>query len=758
MADKGPTLQWRLENAPYLTAQHIPTLTPSRPFRFSTICNEDQAMLAAANGHLWRNQPLAALDVYTENLKTFSPEHPCAYLNRTLCYLALGYPELAVVDAQKTLFAMQAARSKEAEDTLAMSLRQRVESWARWEREANFREHRWIFPSPKEHAVRSQMDDLLTVPMAELRVVSRVDMNKGPTTQRYKECLIYDVTIKAYYRIAYSLWKCGNGAMLSALDVLQDAMQVCGIQESEIKQLNDLGNRILLDIERSYLKESLGVKRCSKSTYPQIYQEGQTRKHLETRYTSIPRRSYPWEKDLTNETQEGAHMLKKLISKAADHSVNSSFNSYSLHVTYTDGQSTYYFCEACGARLSVPDELSYRLMIQAHAETDVPSLSKTTKSPPSSELDVDEYVITPRTPQTQQTSPPIDPLSFSREPLPEVPPTPRPGCTDFRPGVSRRYNSEDPLSSDDGLVFNAQEAELSPMPCETDISVDFRFCLGCRSSTFCSVSCLQSANKTFHARTCETDLAPYIVNNSLSNEHQKAPKQHEEILQKAMLLRILANILTRGDHPLANPILSAIDAELEPAPPLTYNKSGNDKEAAARMKAYDALKAMGKSYDIDMGLLEQEVKREVECPSAKEDDSIPWSYESHVKAPLTFLIDLGGLDTALDVEFFDGWILNTIMVKIKHAMVIHETPVWQKDFNERGELFRTVKIKDLEQETMKEDAEEGETKDENKVWQASLQVPVPVPVPARKDSIFSPSEVVASVEKDLDGDTEMMMD
>jgi hypothetical protein len=52
-----------------------------------------------ANYYLSNNKPKDALELYTKILGEISPGHPVAFLNRSLCYLLLDFPSLAVIDA-----------------------------------------------------------------------------------------------------------------------------------------------------------------------------------------------------------------------------------------------------------------------------------------------------------------------------------------------------------------------------------------------------------------------------------------------------------------------------------------------------------------------------------------------------------------------------------------------------------------------------------------------------------------------------------
>lgn len=71
--------------------------------------------VATANRELAQLASQQALQMYTEALKLY-PGHPVAFVNRSLCYLVLGYPHLAVTDAHRALLAAKAIKSELPDD------------------------------------------------------------------------------------------------------------------------------------------------------------------------------------------------------------------------------------------------------------------------------------------------------------------------------------------------------------------------------------------------------------------------------------------------------------------------------------------------------------------------------------------------------------------------------------------------------------------------------------------------------------------
>jgi len=67
-------------------------------------------ILAQATDHLIAGRPSRAHEISTNVLANSSPGHPCAFLDRSLCYLLLDYPSLAVTDAYRALLAANSGK------------------------------------------------------------------------------------------------------------------------------------------------------------------------------------------------------------------------------------------------------------------------------------------------------------------------------------------------------------------------------------------------------------------------------------------------------------------------------------------------------------------------------------------------------------------------------------------------------------------------------------------------------------------------
>ncbi len=99
----------------------------------------------------------------------------------------------------------------------------------------------------------------------------------------------------------------------------------------------------------------------------------------------------------------------------------------------------------------------------------------------------------------------------------------------------------------------------------------------------------------------------------------------------------------------------------------------------------------------------------------------PWSFVSHVVRPIRYLHQLFlnmGTDQFLNLSQVDGWVINTLLLKINRAMRISEGPRYVKRFGADGILDSAFGPWDKRWEPMIQLAKEQEDKS---VWVASIE-------------------------------------
>ncbi|KAI9782492.1 MAG: hypothetical protein M1839_004978 [Geoglossum umbratile] len=204
-------------------------------------------LMFAANAFLSEGQHIEALDIYTEILTLHCPEHPHALLNRSLAYIVLSYPELAAADAFRA--AVLAAHIGEEG----------------WPHRDDIQEYLDLVCAAKKcglpwaAGLMSQLagDGMDASPCS-------ISLEIYPDRRGKVSCYAFwsEVECKAKYRLALALWKCGDGAMADALDIIDSYLVVCPIDKGWDRDFRDLGNMIMMGISdlihnEDSLKESL---------------------------------------------------------------------------------------------------------------------------------------------------------------------------------------------------------------------------------------------------------------------------------------------------------------------------------------------------------------------------------------------------------------------------------------------------------------------------------------------------------------------
>lgn len=210
-----------------------------------------------------RDFPEEALLLYTSFT---NDRHPVAFLNRSLCYLALNRPELAVMDAERAFRITEPGSRNLVMHKQVSSYAAACESMpdiASWE--------------TPEHLVSA------TNPHRHLYLSNLTITNTPRFTRRSKEAVqldaFDDVRMKALFRQAFALWKLGSGAQRSALTILERANILAhGLGKQDFAWL---GSMIAID-----LQEQCNLVRCSEARLTSF------ENLMATRYTFVGNETY----------------------------------------------------------------------------------------------------------------------------------------------------------------------------------------------------------------------------------------------------------------------------------------------------------------------------------------------------------------------------------------------------------------------------------------------------------------------------------
>ncbi len=109
-------------------------------------------------------------------------------------------------------------------------------------------------------------------------------------------------------------------------------------------------------------------------------------------------------------------------------------------------------------------------------------------------------------------------------------------------------------------------------------------------------------------------------------------------------------------------------------------------------------------------------------PNMREDSEVePWSFVSHVVRPIRYIHQLFvnmGTDQFLHLSHVDGWVINTLLLKINRAMRISDGPRYVKRFGADGILHSAFGPWDERWEPMIQLAKDQEDKS---VWVGSIE-------------------------------------
>ncbi|KAI4125065.1 MAG: hypothetical protein LQ347_005500 [Umbilicaria vellea] len=602
-------------------------------------------LLFRANVHLARLEPEKALPLYTKVLYETSPGHACAFLNRSLTYIALGYPELAAMDAYRAAISTDALRQ-----CFSISADARLRDMGKYFRAEKLHiqsEVLWT-TSPECHVGPGWLQSSLASIVLGMDVAPDIKDQK-PLCNRLE--------IRALYRLAGALRECGGGAVREALDILSDVCRKYKLTPMEKRDFHELGNQMLGEV--SIMLESDTSAYNSQGEAKSGYW-----KDMETRRTTVTREIYPWniyepdyrDNDVIAELQEYMDIITEpciaeyfesytgeapALGLVANRDIDPKevvLEEFSILQVATESMawSQKYFCDGCAAALVLPNEYVDRIYSRprgwsplAHSFSSLPTNKNTSDGDNQSDTDAPEFS------QQQQK----DPGSFPSPPrAPTALRSLTPSPPQMRPG----------------------EAE-------------FRLCSCCGEVAFCSRECEVQCS-AFHSPLCTTWTEPELREthrnkkvwtstiDDLNGDLGHHPKMH--CIHDLLFIRLVAIAIESGTHPLALNEVRYLNGGLwpRPVPPLS-------------------------PAHLDPSILYNNSQTTPSLPATNRK-SLPWSFESHIVRPLRYLARLG-IDPHhmfQDLEKWDGWVINTLYAKIEHSVRVTRGPRRVKVYDESGDV------------------------------------------------------------------------
>ena len=199
-------------NAPASDSEPNPRLVP-------------EYTLLKANVYLSKGKYHKAVNNYTQVLYKLWPGHPIAFLNRSLAYLCLHLPELAVFDAYRAAIL---AKRMQVKDKRGKSLYEITARYLDAEKSQIDIEETWTQP---EHFYILKSRRLWAISDLASIVINEVDEGHVVQTFRPRKGVVgkwkrtaKDLQIRAIYRLCGALYECGGGSRHDALDLLEDSL------------------------------------------------------------------------------------------------------------------------------------------------------------------------------------------------------------------------------------------------------------------------------------------------------------------------------------------------------------------------------------------------------------------------------------------------------------------------------------------------------------------------------------------------------
>ncbi|KAF2266397.1 hypothetical protein CC78DRAFT_157162 [Lojkania enalia] len=649
--------------------------------------------LAEANRHLSLCHPQEALKLYTKILTCIAPGHPIAFLNRSLCYLVLGFPQLAAIDGRRAILAADAVGYMPKDHVNGRAM---LHNYGLYTEAADLKVDIWLtepgcYVGQKSLRFLDVRPATIFISARPRRIREKRNILRGLTNQeKAVEYMLYDIKVKATYRVALSLWKCGEGAWQSAMEQIFKAKEYSFRSSRDAQALMDLHNEILLDIERVW-DEEMKIRNGLKQkgwTADDLENHEQTgfRSLLDTRLSRVERKLFPWDecsptwenevdkilgllnKDTTEVTNgvcqsqlkmdEFPDMVISLIARRKITTNQTIFRERYPFNAITPEKPSYKYCAACFSSIHLAPG-AYEKALKA----------------------TEEYVAHRSCLSNRSSSP----SSSSESSI----------------DIDRQEKGKDVGDSPNGtdlerthLDHQRVDSFVEPNSCEQNAGL--QLCPWCKA-VFCSLECADKCS--YHRLFCGEHIPEFAYNITIPNQWSLPPPAATGLLNQLMK-KVLAAIVTNSQshgHPLDTIWLRQLHRNIGMPIKLPDDGSQTGADFIERWNAHGSISLPSPyltSQPLDQALDDM---RNVHTSAAlRTPKTSPWSYGTNVLWPLDILFHIGakeskleGFKNALDCRRLDGWVLETIRYKVESAMRVTKFPRMKKGFNEEGEIIAT---------------------------------------------------------------------
>ncbi|MCJ1367641.1 hypothetical protein MMC16_006775 [Acarospora aff. strigata] len=604
---------------------------------YSPDCTED--LMNKANTHLAARQPSQAHEIYTKILQARAPGHPCALLNRSLAYIAMGYPELAVADAYRAAMVCHDMR----QSRLGGSSDDNMKKVARYTT-AELLAKKSGEPWTTEPTCYTG-PGWLGVPLAAIYL--HASQLRTENSERLSVCTALEV--KAVYRLVYALWRCGGGAVSDALGLLCDAKAVYKLTAEENFCIHSLGNEMLLEIDEDIRKEEeasrtpsdSGVSgaRSAKIEGPEV---SGIRSMMRRRYTKVKREVYPW-----NEYEP--NLEDPTVLASLNQAIHDSNPASQLRVLPSlEGKNPKL------ALFSTGDMGPGNLLL-----AEVSSLQVTTASKPKGTRKYCNrcaafLVLPPGTDRGIKRRDGLLPVNHHQGSL---------------TNIIRSRGSFTPQRAEHEAALTPPGTPPVPPP-HKELPPDRQFCPHCNQVVFCSSHCRVEAKDDYHPTLCryskvEDGIREAIQKHDALTNHEVSAEAEQ--IYELLLVRIFALAKTKRKHPLDLDEVRWLNGDLSAA---SENSDGESLDSAG--------------HSTDSGFSTFSPAR-----GAAASRTLPWSFEANVVRPIKWLTKMA-LQPVQNVKTCDAWIINTLLAKIMASTRITRGSRHAKVYDVSGRLVTSL--------------------------------------------------------------------
>ncbi|KAK7542371.1 uncharacterized protein J3D65DRAFT_655722 [Phyllosticta citribraziliensis] len=252
---------------------------------------DTKAFNHAANIDLAQGRVWDAYEGYTEVLESETPGHPYAFLNRALCLIILGHPALATFDCWRAIAGGKWAECN-VKDHLGLCIRTYVTMYMKAKNDGET----WTTGCANGEVLKAE-GRWLAHPLASFAVRTAPKLKPQMTDFPHARYVI----LCGYYRLAYALFKCGGGALQSALNMINLATESHCQTDVQRVWFLPLQNHILEHIQGIFKEEDgymLELHNKGLIELPRdrpMMEDNLMRGLMKSTFTTIPREQYPWD-------------------------------------------------------------------------------------------------------------------------------------------------------------------------------------------------------------------------------------------------------------------------------------------------------------------------------------------------------------------------------------------------------------------------------------------------------------------------------